>query len=920
MTIRTLTLCWSLAALLVGGCSEQPPAALLASAKEYLGKKDPSAAVIQLKSALQKQPDLAEARFLLGQTLLEGGDAVSGEVELRKALSFKYPREAVLPPLVRALVRQGKGEQAIQDYATTELGQPLASADLKSAIASAYVQRGDNGKAQSALEAALRAVPDFAPAQLLQVRLKVRAGDSDGAFALLDHIIAKEPANHEALQLKGDLLFLIKGDGDQALKLERQALAARPDWLPARIGILEILLARRDFAGAKIEIEGLKKTFPNHPETRYFEARLAFLNQDYKTAREISQQLLAVSSDLKILMLAGATEFRMGSLAQAEAYVGKALQQAPNTPEARRLLAQIQLQSDQPLRARATLQSLLEKPDVDAETLNLAAKAALRLGDAAQAEALFGRAAQVRPDDPRSRTALALAQFSKGHADLGFAKLEEIAASDAGTVADMALISARLRKNDYDGALKAINALQRKQPDKPFAHQLRGQVELARKDVTKARQSFEQALRIDPLYFPATASLAVLDLREKKPDAARKHFDDLLVADPKNVRALIGLAEVRAQSGASKDELTALLGNAIRLNPAVAAPRVLLIELYLRSKDNRAALNSAQEGIAALPDNPELVDALGRAQMASGDTTQAIGTFVKLAALQPRSPQPQMRLADAYMATNNLGAARESFQRALESTPKFLPAQRGLIMLELVDGHPDRAMAIARRVQTERPDQIAGYVFAGDIESSRMKWNSAAAQYEAGLKRGATTELAAKRHKALTAGNRTAEAEAFAKGWIKEHPLDAAFRSYLGDTALARQEFQRAETEYLAVLKLQPHDATVLNNLAWLTYTLKKPGALAYAERANALQPGQPAFMDTLAIILGDSGQAGKALEIEQKAVALQPDHAPFRLTLAKLYIKAGEKAKARVELDRLAKLGAKFSGQAEVDELLKIL
>jgi hypothetical protein len=55
-------LCWSLAAVLVSGCSEQPPDALVASAKEYLGKKDPGSAVIQLKSALQKQPDLAEAR------------------------------------------------------------------------------------------------------------------------------------------------------------------------------------------------------------------------------------------------------------------------------------------------------------------------------------------------------------------------------------------------------------------------------------------------------------------------------------------------------------------------------------------------------------------------------------------------------------------------------------------------------------------------------------------------------------------------------------------------------------------------------------------------------------------------------------------------------------------------------------------
>jgi hypothetical protein len=34
-------------------------------------------------------------------------------------------------------------------------------------------------------------------------RLQVATGDSDGALALLDRIIAKEPANHEALPGKG---------------------------------------------------------------------------------------------------------------------------------------------------------------------------------------------------------------------------------------------------------------------------------------------------------------------------------------------------------------------------------------------------------------------------------------------------------------------------------------------------------------------------------------------------------------------------------------------------------------------------------------------------------------------------------------------------------------------------------------------
>ena len=63
-----------------------------------------------------------------------------------------------------------------------------------------------------------------------------------------------------------------------------------------------------------------------------------------------------------------------------------------------------------------------------------------------------------------------------------------------------------------------------------------------------------------------------------------------------------------------------------------------------------------------------------------------------------------------------------------------------------------------------------------------------------------------------------------------------------------------------------------------------------------------------------------KAIEIEKKAVALAPQQASNRLNLAKLYIKAGDKALARTELDQLAKLGDKFSGQTEVAELLKSL
>ena len=80
-----------LAAVFLVGCAPDKPEALVASAKEYLARNDRNAAVIQLKNALQKDPDNAEARFLLGKALLENGELAAAEKELNKANELRYP-------------------------------------------------------------------------------------------------------------------------------------------------------------------------------------------------------------------------------------------------------------------------------------------------------------------------------------------------------------------------------------------------------------------------------------------------------------------------------------------------------------------------------------------------------------------------------------------------------------------------------------------------------------------------------------------------------------------------------------------------------------------------------------------------------------------------------------------------------------
>ena len=90
LPICTACRCWS--ALTLAGCTDESPEKRIAAAKEYLQKNDTKSAVIEIKNALQKNPELGEARYLLGATLLKEGNVVAAEVELRKALAANHPR------------------------------------------------------------------------------------------------------------------------------------------------------------------------------------------------------------------------------------------------------------------------------------------------------------------------------------------------------------------------------------------------------------------------------------------------------------------------------------------------------------------------------------------------------------------------------------------------------------------------------------------------------------------------------------------------------------------------------------------------------------------------------------------------------------------------------------------------------------
>ena len=909
-----------LATLLLVGCGGEKPESMLVSAKDYMAKNDNKAAVIQLKNALQNNPNLAEARFLLGKALLEGGDPIAAELELHKASELKHPADQVVPLLARAMLMQGQAKKITDDFAKVQLTSPESKADFQATLGQAYLMMGKLDAAQAAFDGALIALPDYGPALIGQARIKAVSRDLPGALALLDSALEKSPKLYNAWQLKGDILSA-QGDAKGSSDAYRKALEIKPDFLSAHAALISRFLEAGKLDEAGKQLAAMKKIAPKHPQTSYLQAQLFYWQKNFKAAQESIQEHLKVIPDSMLgLQLAGAIEYELKSYAKTETYLLKALAKAPELGLARRILIASYLRSGQSAKALGALQPVLEKIEKDSNMLALAGEVFMQSGDAEKAGVYFSKAAALDPENTGKRTSVALSHLAKGETETAYRELEQIASVDTGVNADLALISSQLKGGKFDEALKSIAALEKKQPENPLAQHLRGTVFLGKGDVAAARKSFEQALLKNPVYFASAASLANLDLADKKPDEAKKRFEGVVAKDPKNVQALLALAELRAKTGGQTEEVAALINKAIAADASEPASRLALIGLYLGARDAKKAVSAAQDALGVLPDRPAILDAAGRAQQLAEDFNQALATYGKLAAAMPHSQQAYLRMAEIQMAMKDKDAAMQSLRKALSVKPDSIEAQRGILMLDLDAGRTAEALATARKVQKQHPKEAAGFVFEGDVHAFKKAWADAATAYRAGLKQTGVAELALKVHAVSMAGGMTAEADKFADNWLKEHPKDLKFRFYLAEAASARKDYVAASKHYRTLLDAQPDNPAVLNNLAWVAAQNKDPKAIEYAEKAYKLAPDQPAIIDTLGALLVEKGDTARGLELLQKALSLAPQNAEIRFNFAKALVKAGKKDEAKKELGELAKLGEKFPAQAEAAKLLQSL
>src|SRR5271154_1268617 len=195
----------ALSIALLAGCGKSKTADdFIRSAQAHRDAGELSAAIIDLKNALQKEPKNLQARVLLGQSYVDLSDGVSGEAELLNARQGGAPALALAKPLAEAELILGKSADVLKETAQLPPDAPAAlKASLLSLRGQAYMALGQMDDARDAFAAGAKEDPHSVDVLTGRVRYELALGNLAGAREQLAVAEQESPKATRVVMLKG---------------------------------------------------------------------------------------------------------------------------------------------------------------------------------------------------------------------------------------------------------------------------------------------------------------------------------------------------------------------------------------------------------------------------------------------------------------------------------------------------------------------------------------------------------------------------------------------------------------------------------------------------------------------------------------------------------------------------------------------
>jgi len=451
----------------------------------------------------------------------------------------------------------------------------------------------------------------------------LRSAQFDRALQLLKPALERDPKNAQLWTLEG-LSFSGKSDKKKALKAFQQALGVSPDYLPALEGAAQIEYDNGGKDAARL-LQRIVALRPHDPTSHAMLAVLAYRRRDCASAvGHFEQSGALIDSQPDALQVYGDCLMRLKENDKAINILSRALGQSNASPALRYQLASLEMMTEHPTEALATLAPLLQQNPPDANVMELAASAYEAQGNTPEAVRLLR---QAIVSDPHN----------------------------VNLCVDFANVS--LDHQSYQVGVDMINAGLRAEPKAAPLYVARGilYVQLAQYD--NAEADFEKADELDPRQAVGSAAEGLAAVEKNDPVKALKTVQQKLSGKPGDPFLLYLKAQIIAQEGPDPGtaEFREALGSAkkaIAARPSLAAARDILAKLYLQAGENDAAIDESRKALHTDPKDQTALYHLIQALRKSGRTQEVPDLLKKLAELRSQATKEEA-LHNRYKLVEN---------------------------------------------------------------------------------------------------------------------------------------------------------------------------------------------------------------------------------------------------------------------------
>lgn len=244
----------------------------------------------------------------------------------------------------------------------------------------------------------------------------------------------------------------------------------------------------------------------------------------------------------------------------------------------------------------------------------------------------------------------------------------------AGAETQLESVSRSLRSEDIEKAAKALDSLEKTNPECPEIVLDRGRISYLKEDASDAEFAFIRYTDVAPVDARGYACLARVYLDEERYSRADATSLQALEKNPDDPGALALRGQILGMKG-DPDEGIALLERACRLDPNDADAHFQLGILYVGAKRRGDAAKEFEQSLTIVPGNARAWDYLALNLETLGDADRADGAYRKGEAVNRKG-----RHFDGFLDYNygrflakryQLKEAKEHLDRAVELAPAF---------------------------------------------------------------------------------------------------------------------------------------------------------------------------------------------------------------------------------------------------------